>query len=71
MKIILNDKDLEIMDDVEHPDITIDDLLEKTSFSAPVIMVRVNDRLIKKENYSDFIVRPGDDVAIIPLVGGG
>jgi sulfur carrier protein len=71
MKIVLNDKDLEITDEREHPGITIDRLLEETSFSAPVIMVRVNDRLIKKENYSEFIVKPGDHVAIIPLVGGG
>jgi thiamine biosynthesis protein ThiS len=71
MKIVLNNKSLEIKVEKEHPGITINHLLEEVSFSTPVIMVRVNDRLIKKENYNEFIVKPGDQVAIIPLVDGG
>lgn len=71
MKIILNDQETEVSELKGPTGLTVNNLLKETAFSAPVIMVRVNDRLIKKTNYDDFIVKPGDDVAIIPLVGGG
>jgi len=68
MKIVLNNKETELNGCDE---IYVNDLLDRVEFASPVILVRVNDKLVKKINYGDFRVKSGDDVIAIPLVGGG
>ena len=68
MKIVLNNEETELNGCDE---INVNDLLNRVKFASPVIMVRVNDKLVKKINHGDFRVKAGDDVVAIPLVGGG
>ena len=68
MKIVLNNEETELNGCDE---INVNDLLNRMKFASPVIMVRVNDKLVKKVNHGDFRVKAGDDVVAIPLVGGG
>lgn len=68
MKIVLNNKETEL-DGCD--EINVKDLLDRVEFNSPVIMVRVNDKLVKKTNHGDFQIKPGDNVIAIPLVGGG
>jgi len=68
MKIVLNNKETELNG---FDEINVNDLLNRVKFVSPVIMVRVNDKLVKKINHGDFRVKAGDDVVAIPLVGGG
>ena len=41
------------------------------SFKFRMLVVRLNDRLIKKEEYETTLVKDGDDLKIIHLVSGG
>ena len=68
MKIVLNKRKTELK---QYNEITIDKLLEEVRYSFPLIIVKVNNRLIKKENYKAAVVKDGDTVDVIHLVGGG
>jgi len=68
MKIVLNNKETELNGCDE---INVKDLLNRVEFTSPIILVRVNDKLVKKTNHGDFHIKPGDNVIAIPLVGGG
>ena len=51
--------------------ITVSDLLSMKSFTYKMLIVKVNDVLIVKENYSTTIVKAGDNVMVIHLMTGG
>ena len=68
MKIILNNRDTEI----ENKDsLTITELFEIKKFVFPHIIVKVNGKLIKKEQYTETILKDGDKIDAIHLIGGG
>ncbi|MCX7876048.1 MAG: sulfur carrier protein ThiS [Melioribacteraceae bacterium] len=69
MKINLNNRD-EILD-LELKQITIQQLLDYKKFSFPRLIVRVNDKLVKKENYELTFIKDGDKVDIIHMISGG
>lgn len=68
MKIVLNNKETELNG---FDQINVKNLLNRVEFTSPIIMVRVNGKLVKKTNHGDFQIKPGDNVIAIPLVGGG
>ena len=51
--------------------ITVEELLKIKKFSWKLLIVKVNDELIKKENYSNATVTNGDNVQVIHLITGG
>lgn len=51
--------------------ITVEELLKIKKFSWKLLIVKVNDELIKKENYSSATVTNGDNVQVIHLITGG
>ncbi len=68
MNILLNNRDTEI----EGKDtLSIKDLFEIKKFVFPHIIVKVNGKLIKKEQYTDTILKNGDKIDAIHLIGGG
>jgi len=68
MKIILNNNPETIDYDGE---LTIDELLKLKKFSFKMLVIKINGRLIKKEDYSTAIIQNDDNVAIIHLISGG
>ncbi|MBI5807301.1 MAG: sulfur carrier protein ThiS [Ignavibacteriales bacterium] len=69
MKIILNNKEEILNTNLEK--LTIAQLLELKKFSFPRLIVRVNDRLIKKEEYDKTYFVDGDKVDVIHMISGG
>lgn len=67
MKIMLNNRDEIIEGDV----FSISQIMVIKSFKFRMLVVRLNDRLIKKEEYETTLVKDGDDLKIIHLVSGG
>ena len=55
----------------EGQELTISAIMELKSFKFKMLVVRLNDQLVKKEDYSTTIVKNGDDLKIIHLVSGG
>lgn len=51
--------------------LTIGMILKKKRYMDHMIVVRVNDNFVRKEDYSSKRVKDGDDVKVIHLFGGG
>jgi len=68
MKIQLNNRD-EIFAEPEEMNVT--QLLKAKNFSFPMIIIKINGKLIKKENYSESMIKNGDEVTALHLISGG
>lgn len=68
MQITLNNRP-EKIDGYEK--ITIQQLLEVKNFSYKMLLVRVNDQTIKREDFDSLLIHEGDKVAVIHLMTGG
>ncbi len=67
MKIMLNNR-LEIFDG---DTFSVSQIMEIKSFKFRMLVVRLNDLLVKKDEYQSTMVKDGDDLKIIHLVSGG
>ena len=67
MQIILNKKDTHF----EDPELSVRDLLDRMKFNFPLVFVKLNGKVIKKDTYPQAIIRDGDTVEAIHLMGGG
>lgn len=67
MRIVLNNKPEEF----EKQEYSISEIMELKSFKFKMLVVRLNDSLVKREDYGKTIVKDGDDLKIIHLVSGG
>jgi sulfur carrier protein len=55
----------------EHEELTINQLLVIKNYTFKFLVVTINGKIIKKEEYDYASVRNGDDVNIIHLISGG
>ncbi len=67
MKIILNHKEEELTGE----QLTINELLKAKNFTFKMLVIKVNNQLIKKTEYDTALVREGDDVMVLHLISGG
>lgn len=67
MKITINNTPKEF----EQESLTVRELLAALKFSFPMIIVKVNGHLVRKDAYDTELVRDGDRVDAIHLIGGG
>lgn len=67
MEITLNNRS-ETFDKIT---LTITQLLEIKNFTFKMIVVKINGKLIKKENYKDAVINNNDNVNVIHLISGG
>lgn len=68
IRLILNDQE-SVLDLGERPD--IESLLKSLSINKEGVAVCVNGDIIRKAEYSSFVLKEGDRVDIITMVGGG
>ncbi|RPH34055.1 MAG: thiamine biosynthesis protein ThiS [Bacteroidales bacterium] len=57
--------------ETDYDSITVQELLLMRSFTYKMLIVKVNDALVVKENYSTATVKNGDNVMVIHLMTGG
>jgi sulfur carrier protein len=67
MKITLNTEEVVFEKDT----MTVTGLLEEKKLSFRMRMVKINGRLIKKDQYDQEKILDGDDVQVIYLMSGG
>lgn len=67
MKITLNNRPEEF----DANSISVSEMLEIKNFTYRMRIVKINGRLIKKEEYDKAIIRDGDDVQMLYLMSGG
>ncbi len=68
MKIQLNNRP----ETIEGADkLTVSQLLELKNFTYKMLLIKVNDKTIKKDDYETTEIKDGDNVAVIHLMTGG
>ena len=67
MKILLNNRD----ENIDADSLTIKELLKYKNFTFKLLVVKINGKLIKKDQYDTATIRNGDDVAVLHLTSGG
>jgi len=66
MKIAVNGKEREIPDGI-----TVQDLLEHLNLHPRRVAVELNRTIVKRPQFSETVVCPGDAIEILQFVGGG
>ncbi len=69
MRITLNNKEEFI--ETDKNSLSVNEILNIKKYSYNRIIVKINNQLIKKEDYEDTKVTIGDNVMIIHLMAGG
>jgi len=67
MNIILNNRP----ETLDVSQLTLQELIEKKTFTFKLLVTKINGKLIKKENRAETLIHEGDDVAIIHMITGG
>ena len=67
MKITLNNKE----ESMAGESLSVRELLAMMKFTFPLIIVKVNGQLVRKEDYERVFVSDGDNVEAIHLISGG
>ncbi|MBI4646564.1 MAG: sulfur carrier protein ThiS [Bacteroidia bacterium] len=67
LKIILNNKE----ETIEKERLTVAELLQIKNFIFKMLVVKVNETLVKKQDYDSTVILPGDKVTVLHLMSGG
>jgi len=67
MKITLNNNS----ESFESDRLTVNELLRAKNFTFKMLIIKINGKLVKKEDYDSAIISEGDDVSVIHLISGG
>lgn len=67
MKILLNNR----LETIDKEGVTVSDLLDIKQFTFKMLVVKINGKLIKKDQYATALVHEGDQVQILHLMSGG
>ena len=67
MKIILNNTPETLIPE----SCTVNDLLKIKNFTFKMLIVKINGKLVKKEDYVTAIINDGDNVNVLHLISGG
>ena len=52
-------------------DETVSLLLKRMNFVFPLIIVKINGQLIKKDKYSTQLISDNDEISVIHMISGG
>lgn len=67
MDIKLNNRE----ESIEGMEISIKDLLLLKNFTFKMLVIKINGKVIRKEEYDKAMVKEGDDVIVLHLISGG
>ena len=67
MNIILNNR----TQSFEENNLTVAQLLLIMKYSYKMLIIKVNNELVKKDQYESFKINDGDNVEVIHLMSGG
>lgn len=64
--VLINDKEVKIKNEI-----SLYELLKENEFEPDFVAVEVNQKLVKRENFKNFLVKDGYKVEVFSFVGGG
>ena len=50
---------------------TVKDLLKRMKYTFPLIIVKINDKVIPKSDYSNVFIPDNSKIAVIHMISGG
>jgi sulfur carrier protein len=56
---------------IERDQLTLTELIQYKNFTFPLLVTKINGRLVKKEDRGNVFIKDGDDVTILHLISGG
>jgi thiamine biosynthesis protein ThiS len=66
MSILVNGKIIQFVEQE-----TVSDLLKRMHYTFPLIIVKINDKIIRKKQYNDTIIPDDSDIKVIHMISGG
>jgi thiamine biosynthesis protein ThiS len=67
MEIILNNN----KEHFNAEQLTVSGLLAAKTFTFRMLIVKINDKLVPKDEYGSAMIRDGDNVTVLHLISGG
>lgn len=67
MKIILNNT----AEEFEPVEMTVSELLKFKNFTFKLLVIKINDKVIRKHEYATAKIQDGDNVTVLHLISGG
>jgi thiamine biosynthesis protein ThiS len=67
MKILLNNREEEF----ERPSMTVSDMISLKKFTFRMRIIKINGKLISREEYDSAVINDGDNVQMVYLMSGG
>lgn len=67
MEITLNNN----LEKFDADTLSITELLKVKNFTFRMLVIKVNDVFVKRENYDSVFVKNGDNVSVLHLISGG
>jgi sulfur carrier protein len=67
MIIILNNR----KETFEAESLTVSELLKIKNFTFKMLVVRINDKVVRKHEYTAAVIKDGDTVEVLHLISGG
>ncbi len=51
--------------------LTVSELLALKKFTFKMLIIKINNQLVPKDEYGSRVIREGDDVMVLHLISGG
>lgn len=67
MEFILNNR----KENIDKEKISISELLKEKNFTFKLLVIKINDKLIKKEERETAFIFDGDKVTVLHMISGG
>jgi thiamine biosynthesis protein ThiS len=67
MNIILNNRE----EVIEADNITVNELLKIKNFTWKMLVIKINGKVLKRQEYETIRINDGDDVSVFHLITGG
>jgi sulfur carrier protein len=67
MKIALNNSE----ELIERDEITVNELLELKKYTFKMLVIKINNNIVKKDDYGSAVIKDGDNVLVLHLMSGG
>ena len=66
MSIEVNGREVEFVENE-----SVKDLLKRMKYTFPLVVVKINDELVPRNNFSEVIVPNNSKIAVIHMISGG
>ncbi len=67
MNITLNNRP----ETIDNNDVTVSELLKIKNFTFRMMVIKINGKLIRKNTYSEAVIKDGDNVEVLHMISGG